>query len=926
MNISVATLEGMLPNELMNLVKNDSSYITHSINSANRFTDWFRQSGIPFFKGYTDHSEKHSLEVFGAAIDFVGPLAYKIISVEDISVLMTSCYCHDCGMHITESQFLTLIDPGHTQRYNEIDSTNWPDQWRDFFQEAKRFNQDTLLGIFGDTEYIPDMPKTVIDFTDRHRLLVGEFLRRNHPRLAHDIAVGLDKKLGLPTLLEGFNERIRDLIGFIARSHGESLRSNFDYIEKEYNLRDFNRIHIIFLMGLLRLADYAQIQATRAPQLKAKIHTIGSPISQREWRVHQSIINITRTHDDPEAILVEGRPSRVTDYLRVKEWLVDLQGEMDRTWAVFGEVYGRQTTSGLSELQLSIRRVRSNILEKFSSELFVPERIAFKVSEPEMLSLLLAPLYGDHPGYGIRELVQNARDAVLEAKAVEAPHLKSAPGRVDIFIEKDGDLAKVRITDNGIGMSLDVITNYFLNAGASYRSSYAWQNVHLDDSGRSLVARSGRFGVGALAAFLIGPQISVQTKHWASSTDEGLSFSCKLHDKEIQVEKIRCNFGTEVEIEANVDVFDKIVKLLEDIKGYYQFGENVIVDFHVLEIDEDDVVISGNRRETAATIGTFNTRKFISVSWGRAKSLVDAVNFVNGIAISPISDRHQAGGLDSLYESQPLFNQLSFDHIYYNNEANMARSFRYWLSIEDRDAFSPLNLSRTKFNAVDEEITSHINGRLFSYFSEYVDKNQKQISKMMELKMDEGPLLYISRGCFIYRGNRFLPFDVDLAKRAGIRRFFDVGAMYNSGENLNEKFPNECFTIRQRPDKSPTALSWTLRQRTGLLKGGYTYMAMLVEKNVADGLRNHSTATRWMNNLMDRSEILDRNGTATRLVEFGTRQDEDYNLYRKLLELSKSETIEMACSSNSDYYSNQFRRQRSAGVFVDAWEAEQGLF
>ncbi|RWB00877.1 MAG: hypothetical protein EOQ39_22130 [Mesorhizobium sp.] len=429
MTLTLSFLESVLPEQLISLVKTDSSHITNAINSANRFAHWFQQSGIPFFKSYTDHSEHHSMDVFGSAIDFVNPISYDIISAEDISILISACYCHDCGMHITEQQFLALVNQDHKSLYNTLDKKPWPEQWRDYFQEAKRFNQDTLIGIFGDTEHIPELPTKPIDFTDRHRLLVGEFLRRNHPRLAHDIAIGLDVKLGLPPLLDGFSARNKDLVGFIARSHGENLRSNFEYIDREYNLRDFNRVHIVFLMGLLRLADYAQIQATRAPRLKMAIHKIGSPISQREWRVHQSIINITRTHDDPEALLVESRPLRVTDYLRVKDWLVDLQGEIDKTWAVFGEIYGRQTTSGLANLQLSIRRIRSNILDRFSSDLFIPEKIAFKVSEPEMLSLLLAPLYGDHPGYGIRELVQNARDAVLEAKSVGATHLNHSQGK-----------------------------------------------------------------------------------------------------------------------------------------------------------------------------------------------------------------------------------------------------------------------------------------------------------------------------------------------------------------------------------------------------------------------------------------------------------------------------------------------------------------
>ena len=212
---------------------------------------------------------------------------------EDLSLLLMSAFCHDCGMHITEKQFSLLISPQNTKIRSSLDVSSWPELWLDFLQDASRFNANTLRNIFGDTDPISVPPTNPLDFTDRHRLLIGEFLRLHHPRLAHDVANGLDSVLGLPTLFAPLSEQFRDLVGLISRSHGMPMRSLLPYLEEHFDLRNYNRVHIVFLMGLLRIADYAQIQALRAPRLHFLIHSVTSPISSLEWRVHQSITNIT---------------------------------------------------------------------------------------------------------------------------------------------------------------------------------------------------------------------------------------------------------------------------------------------------------------------------------------------------------------------------------------------------------------------------------------------------------------------------------------------------------------------------------------------------------------------------------------------------------------------------------------------------------
>ena len=96
-------------------------------------------------------------------------------------------------------------------------------------------------------------------------------------------------------------------------------------LEMRGRRREYDGIHAVYLMVLLRLSDYLQIQASRAPAIVFKYRHIPSPQSQLEWEVHNSITNITQTHNDPESLEIQCKPATVMTYLRIKEWLSGLQ-------------------------------------------------------------------------------------------------------------------------------------------------------------------------------------------------------------------------------------------------------------------------------------------------------------------------------------------------------------------------------------------------------------------------------------------------------------------------------------------------------------------------------------------------------------------------------------------------------------------------
>src|SRR5687767_10401763 len=102
-------------------------------------------------------------------------------------------------------------------------------------------------------------------------------------------------------------------------------------------------------------------------------------------------------------------------YLQLRDLLNDLQSEMDHSTAVLDEAYGTRTDLGMNRLSLTTRRVHSNLYSSaFRDSLpFVPEGTGF-AADPNILTLLVEPLYGKSPGVGVRELIQNSVDAVQE--------------------------------------------------------------------------------------------------------------------------------------------------------------------------------------------------------------------------------------------------------------------------------------------------------------------------------------------------------------------------------------------------------------------------------------------------------------------------------------------------------------------------------
>jgi molecular chaperone HtpG len=569
-----------IPSRLAASIRQNQELEAEVLSAVSQASKWLQEQP-EFFPEYTDHSLTHFEGVLATADGLIPDHCFEdqhtrhaAFTPGDAAALVLSVLLHDLGMHITQDGFKWLVDASvnageSVPIVHYIDHQLWPDLWNEYLAEVGRWDSRKRLEVLGDTRPLI-LPDNELGSTLGHRMLIGEFVRRYHPRLAHEVAVE-----GLP----GVNGRLRlfpakqatlDLVGLIARSHGLPIRDCIDYLRSgRFHLRTFRDIHAPYVMAILRISDYLQIQGERAPNSRLEIRSLRSPISQREWAVHKSIRNISIEEDDPEAIYVDAEPPNASIFLRIKQLLADMQQELDTSWAVLGETYGRHER--LKELQIAFRRVRSNLddVTRFGKTVsYIPVQASFEPAGVKLLQLLVEPLYQQDISMGIRELIQNAADACRERADLMArgsgTTSKTEGPEIEVQLEGDDTGGWVlSVADRGVGMSPETIINYFLRVGASFRHSDKWRSQHSDSSGVH-VSRAGHFGIGVLAAFLLGPKLEVETQHMDTQRCPGIAFTAQLEDGVIDLRKKTISIGTRIRIRLYPGVTAAIQALIDD--------------------------------------------------------------------------------------------------------------------------------------------------------------------------------------------------------------------------------------------------------------------------------------------------------------------------------------------------------------------------
>ena len=463
---------------------------------------------------YTLHDERHILNIVGW-MDWLLADAMDHITPLEAALCLLSAYTHDLGMALSSDEHTKLMqgDDPTFQRY------------RDRFPEQKR-HIDALRaeGKIHGAQVI-----------ENH--LVTSYLRETHAdnKQAARMKSHLDAIVATAKNESLFTYQtisFRRELGAISISHNqpvEWLRAKLGgNVTATIGQQPVN---FAFVSLVLRLADIMDFDSSRTPAIL--FHHLGlerhinefdllnKEISQREWRKHMAITGIAASK---ERLTYEAKdcPHPVIHHgiLQFMGWInAEVKG-------VRGELQRIEARQGLDLLRLP--DADPKITPK--PGVYEYKNWSFQLDQEEIMRLLMGEaLYGD-PKLCIRELLQNALDALelrdlrLQLKQKQAGRQPTPGYWTDELGEKHEYAATltwgqengqwwIQVSDNGVGMTAESIERYFTSLGKSFYRSPAFkaeQEAMRRDG--LLCTPISTFGIGVLSCFMISEKIEVKTR------------------------------------------------------------------------------------------------------------------------------------------------------------------------------------------------------------------------------------------------------------------------------------------------------------------------------------------------------------------------------------------------------------------------------
>lgn len=446
------------------------------------------------FDQYTKHDISHIDEMLKNLEWIIPEQTKKVMSDADWLMIVLAVYFHDMGMLVTKDEFKARTKP-------ESGFTN--------------FCEEMLFAGPSGPDYKAKVAKLPDD--EKDRFLYQEFVRSKHAERIRVWIMGQTKdQLGIATnvieevskLLEPLGLQFRRDLGIVCESHHlNDLNDVQKYkVAQPYGNSDAATVNLQYSAVLLRTADLLHITSDRTPSIEFRTINPNDPLSQQEWAKQRAVTRVKEKWGvNEEGHLDENAPRDIVEvhafftqedgFFGLTSYLAYAADQLKKS----SEWISQSVKQRLAKHEFPWRRIDDTNIE---TEGFIRDAFEFTIDQGKILDLLTGHTLYNDTNIVLRELVQNAIDAIRLKFFPKSP---LETGRVTISWDSKAKVLSVQ--DNGTGMTQEIINNFLLKVGSS---QYQDQEFIKKNPGFSSISR---FGIGVLSTFMIADSVEVVTCH-----------------------------------------------------------------------------------------------------------------------------------------------------------------------------------------------------------------------------------------------------------------------------------------------------------------------------------------------------------------------------------------------------------------------------
>lgn len=445
------------------------------------------------FDEYTKHDISHVDRMLDSLESLIPDSTKEKMTTADWLLIVLSIYFHDLGMLVTKKEY--------EGRMNSKDFCKFREEYI-----SNVYNANSLKSLSPDKS---------------ERFIYQEYVRRHHGNRVYDWILDENNHIYDSNVTTVVMEIVKDFppvfkndLAIVCASHSLDDLDDFSKykIQQAYGGTPQEKANVFYAALILRTADLIHITCDRTPTTEYRIISPTNPTSQEEWAKQGAISSIIPKiaededgnkdiHKQSDTLEVNAYFEKENGFFSLIEYLNYVKVQLRNNNRI-NEIAKKRFAS---QYDFPWKDIDDSTIQ---TKNFERRQLSFTIDQNKVLGLLVGETLYNNLSVSLRELAQNAIDAVKVRKYELYEKISSVGTETyqpKIKVSWNSSARELIISDNGTGMNLDIIENHLLKVGSSRYQDPKFLKEH---PGYNPISR---FGIGLLTCFLIADDVDILT-------------------------------------------------------------------------------------------------------------------------------------------------------------------------------------------------------------------------------------------------------------------------------------------------------------------------------------------------------------------------------------------------------------------------------